>query len=467
MKTQTASRHFTLSITNTVLLFASFCLFLNSCQKKINDVPASQSVSVSDQSGASVNTNAAVATDWYKLQLRFLLEKNLTLAFGGHFGYIGIGLYEAVRNINPGAISFSEKLYQMPVMPVKENGKSYNWQVSANAAMASLVRSFYHGITHADSLSIDSLENAYNQKSGGSNQAAFLRSQSFGKSIATAIYNWYLTDNINLSNTGYVPPVFPGAWVPTPPAYVNPPVVPYIGSARTFLTADLNGTAPPFPAPYSEKKNSAYYKIAKEVYNVSKNLTDEQKNTALYWVDQGDGIAYTPAGHDMYLATEAIEQTNTHLLKAAEAYAKAGIAERDATIICFRSKYKYTLIRPVSYIQKVMDSLWQPFIVTPPHPEYPAAHSVVTGSVMQAVSGVLGYNVSITDHAYDFRGWAPRTFSTIFGAAQDAGISRLYGGIHYRISINTGLAMAKIIGTRIGEMKLYNASVEINPATHN
>src|SRR5580765_7801267 len=136
----------------------------------------------------------------------------------------------------------------------------------------------------------------------------------------------------------------------------------------------------------------------------------------------------------MSITTQAIEQTNADLLKAAETYAKAGIAERDATIICFRSKYKYTLIRPVSYIRKVMDTAWLPFIITPPHPEYPAAHAVVTGSVMQAVSGVLGYNVNITDHTYDFRGWAPRNFSTIFGAAQEAGISRLYGGIHYRAS---------------------------------
>jgi hypothetical protein len=77
---------------------------------------------------------------------------------------------------------------------------------------------------------------------------------------------------------------------------------------------------------------------------------------------------------------------------------------------------------------------------------------------MQAVSGVLGYHTTLTDHAYDFRGWAPRTFPTIFDAAQEAGISRLYGGIHYRASINTGLVMARIIGTRIGEMRLHYAS---------
>ncbi|HEX5150937.1 MAG TPA: vanadium-dependent haloperoxidase [Parafilimonas sp.] len=440
--------------TYSSLLFIMI-LLLGSCQKNINDVPANASTSSAQSDLQVKKINASVATDWYKLQLRFLLKKNSVLSFGGHFGYIGIGLYESVRNINPNSISLSEKLYQMPAMPVKKEGKTYNWQVSANAAMASLVRHFYIGISQADSTSIDSLENAYNQELQNTNTEEFNRSQAFGRNIATAIYNWYLTDDINLSNVGYKLREFKGAWIPTPPAFVNPPVLPYAGDARTFISAHLHGVAPKYPA-YSEDANSVYYKIAKQVYNVSKNLTDEQKNIALYWVDQGDGVGYTPAGHDMSIAMQAIEQTNADLLKAAEVYAKAGIAERDATIMCFRSKYKYTLIRPVSYIQKVIDPNWLPFIPTPPHSEYPAAHAQVTGSVMQAISGVLGYHTNITDHTYDFRGWAPRNFPTIFAAGKEAGISRLYGGIHYKLSIDIGLAMAETIGTRIGSMRLGN-----------
>jgi hypothetical protein len=68
---------------------------------------------------------------------------------------------------------------------------------------------------------------------------------------------------------------------------------------------------------------------------------------------------------------------------------------------------------------------------------------------MQALQEMFG-NASITDHGYDFRGWVPRTFSPIFDAAKDAGISRYYGGIHYLISIKTGWAMAKVIGTPSG-----------------
>ncbi len=395
-----------------------------------------------------------VATDWYRLQMRILLERNSAFNANAYMGYIGIGLYEAVRYGTKHSVSLSTKLYQMPAMPNKENNNGYNWQMSANAAMAAMLRSFYLGLTPANLASIDSLENAYNEKLKPSeNSAVFTRSQAFGKSIATAVYNWYLTDNINTSNAGYVPPVFPGSWVATPPAFANG-INPYIGTARTFVAAHLSGVSPAFVAPYSEVLNSDFYKIQKNVYDVSQTLTTEQKNIALFWVDQGNGIGYTPPGHDFLLVTQALEQTGASLATAAETYAKTGIAERDGAIVCFRSKYTYNLLRPVTYIRKVIDPNWLPFIPTPPHPEYPAAHAFVTGAVMQAATRVLGDHVKVVDHSYDFRGYPTRTYNSIFAAAEEAGISRLYGGIHTQPSINTGLAMAKEIGNRVGNIKL-------------
>ena len=345
----------------------------------------------------------------------------------------------------------------MPAMPGKENNNGYNWELSANAALASMVRQFYQGLTDANKASIDSLENAYNQKNGGSASTTFKRSQTFGRSIAEAIYKWYLTDNLNGSNTGYVlPAAVPGGWVPTPPAFVPLPVNPFLGEARTFLASNTTTVAPPFPATYSENPNSDFYQIVKKVYDVSTTLTQEQKNIALYWVDQGNGVGYTPPGHDFLVLTQAIKQKGDDLGRAAEAYAKAGIAERDASIICFRSKYKYFLVRPITYIRKLIDPNWSSFIPTPPHPEYPAAHAFITGAVMQAAARVLGNNVSFTDHTYDFRGYPSRSFNSLFAAGEEAGISRLYGGIHYLPSINTGLAMAKDIGNKIGDIRLHD-----------
>ena len=395
---------------------------------------------------------AQVATDWYKLQLRILLERNSALN-GSYFSYIGIALYESVRHIEDKSVSLSSSLYQMPAMPAKENHKKYFWPASANAAMAKIVRSYFTGLTPANIASIDSLENAYNSILKPLVQPdVFDRSQAYGISVATAVYNWSLTDNFNPSNVGYVPPVFPGAWQPTPPAFANG-VSPFLASARPLLSSLSTLTAPPH-LPYSEDINSDFYKMVKEVYDVSLNLTTEQKNIALFWVDQGNGVGYTPPGHDMSIVTQALEKEKANLFVTAEAYAKAGIAEREGTIVCFKAKYVNNLIRPVSYIRNHIDPVWLPFIGTPPHPEYPAAHALVTGSVMQAVSKVLGNNLSFVDHTYDFRGWQPRSFGSLFKAGEEAGISRLYGGIHYKNSIDVGLSIAKEVGNKVGNIKV-------------
>ena len=397
--------------------------------------------------------DARIAHDWYKLELRILLERNSAMR-GVYFGYIGIGLYESVRNGIEHAASFAGKLYQMPVMPAKENFKSYNWLVSANAAMAAMLRSFNSGLTTANNASIDSLENAYNQllRPLATNEI-FSRSQAYGKSVATSIYNWSLTDNYNPSNVGYIPPVFPGAWVPTPPAFAKA-ANPFVSSARPFLPENASAVAPSFPAVYSEDPASDFYKIVKNVYDVSKTLTTEQKNIALFWVDLGNGLGVTTDGHNISVIVQALEQNKASLAVSAEAYAKAGIADREAFIVCFRSKYKYNLVRPVTYIQKFIDSAWLPFIPTPAHPEYPAAHAFVTGTVMEAVTKVLGNHITVTDHTYDFRGWTSRTYNSLVAVGQEAGISRLYGGIHYLPSINEGLSLAHDLGKKIGSIQL-------------
>lgn len=425
---------------------------LDSCKKTdssaVNNPATYEAASIQSAS-------AQVAIDWYKLQLRFLLERNSTL-FGGYFGYLGIGLYESVRYGIKNSVSFSKSLYQMPEMPAKENNNGYHYAVSANAAMAAMLRSFNNGLTTANRASIDSLENAYNEKlypDAGS--ASFKRSQAFGRSIASAIHDWYLTDNLNLSNAGYTPLGTPGSWVPTPTLF-QAAINVHVGAGRTFLASDLSVVAPP-PIAYSEVPNSDFYNMAKLDYDTSKNLTLDQQNIARFWIDQGNGIGYTPNGHELSLTVQALEQTHASLATAAEALAKMSIAERDAIVIVFKSKYVYNLLRPVTYIRKVIDTGWLPSIQTPPHPEYPAAHSMITGAAMQALERVLGANVSVWDHTYDFRGalYPARHYNSITDAGAEAGISRLYGGIHYLPSINVGLTMGREIGNKVGDIKLH------------
>ncbi len=437
----------------TILAITSFM----SCTK--NDpgnaaLPSSLSKS-GGNSGKAMRASAQVAHDWYNLQLKILLERNSAFN-GAHYAYIGIGLYEAVKPGIRDAVSLSSVVNTMPAMPQKEDNEGYDYEISANAVMADMTRKFFNGLTIANNKSIDSLESAYNESltpSAGSASAE--RSKKYGKAIADAVYNWFLTDNFNGSNAGYIPPAYFGAWEPTPPAFANG-VNPYLGNSKTLYAGHTTMVSKDFPFAYSEVAGSDFYNMVKQLYDISKTLTQEQKNTALYWVDQGNNVGYTPPGHDFKVIVQALEQKGVTLDIAAEAYAKAGIAERDASVVIFRSKYKNFIMRPITYIRKVIEPGWNSFITTPPHPEYPAAHAGITGSVMQAVAEVIGENTPVTDRAYEFRGFPARTYPSLFKAAEEAGYSRLYGGIHYELSILEGLSDAKTIGKNIGDLNLKN-----------
>jgi hypothetical protein len=442
-------------------IFATISLLIfSSCKKdlpdqRIQDNTLSKSMEKTNNKAES--ESAAVALDWYKLQLRMILTANPATNGGinaNNFAYIGIGLYESVRHGIKNSVSLSTLLNEMPPMPDKENNMGYSWSVAANAAMASLVRSLYTGLTQGNLASIDSLENAYNQQlSPAQESASFIRSQTYGRAIATAVYNWSKTDNFNVGNVGYVYKTGFGFWEPTPPAFAKG-VNPFLGNARPFLSIHATGVSPAPPYPYSEMVGSDFYNMVKDVYDVSKTMTTGQRDMALYWNDLGINIGYTPQGHIMNIVIQALEQSGASLSVAAQAFVKSGLAIRESQLTVFRSKYEYSQVRPVTYIRKLIDPTWLPLIPTPPHPEFPAAHAYVTGATMQALTDVLGENFTVVDHTYDFRGFAPRHFASLNAVADESGASRRYGGIHYAPSIVVGLSEGRKVGHSFGELKL-------------
>lgn len=401
--------------------------------------------------------SATVIYDWYKLMARIQLRNNpqpVALQNIRNFSYIGVGLYEAVRPGTKGAISLASKLYQMPAMPEPEKHKDYLWGATANAALASMFKQFLVGLTDADKARIDSMENAYNNHFKLSTSDAVLsRSQAFGRSIATAIYNWSTSDNFNLSGEGYVLPQFPGSWVPTPPAFANP-VGPFLKDSRPFLASSLTTKIPLLPFPYSEDKSSRFYKAAKEVYDISKSLTPEQKAIAEWWADVGGtGVGVPLPGHLLSIVTDILESKKAKLGEAAQLYAKTGIAMRDGHFITFREKYTYNLLRPVTYIQKHIDPTWQSYLPSPPYPEYPSGLSGLYSPVMQVLIREFG-DIPVTDYSYVWRGVAPRQYASITKMNEEAANSRVYAGIHYQFTQDLTREMGKKLGNQIANIDL-------------
>jgi len=255
------------------------------------------------------------------------------------------------------------------------------------------------------------------------------------------------------SRQNYVPPSGPGKWSPTPPAFA-PALLPWWGEVRPFVLKSAATCEAPPPPPYSEDPQSVLYKEAVEVYQVAKQATQEQRQFALYWADDPLKTP-TPAGHWAYIATDVLKQRKSDLAQAAQTYVQLNIAMADAFIAGWRTKYLTNVLRPVTYVQLLIDSNWTPELMpTPPFPDYPSGHSVQSSAASGVLSQIFGAETSFTDNTHNDRGWGPRTFKSFKTAANEAALSRMYGGIHYRNAVVGGQVQGECVAQQVLALKL-------------
>ena len=133
--------------------------------------------------------------------------------------------------------------------------------------------------------------------------------------------------------------------------------------------------------------------------------------------------------------------------------ARMGVAMSDAFVGCWHEKYVHNLVRPITYIRKHIDPKWEPLLNTPPFPEYPSGHSVVSGAMGTVMTAFFGDNYAFEDKTGSPDGRNPRHYKSFNEAADEAGISRLYGGIHFRAAIEDGLAQGRCIGDHAVALK--------------
>jgi hypothetical protein len=389
-----------------------------------------------------------VIDKWLTLQLRLFKDaKGIgNGAFARPFAYSGICAYEST---DPGVKSWKGKYNGLAGLPSTDKFKIYHWPSCVNASLAEFNRLFFTTVnsSQADITAIDSLEAAIQTGFSGLPVEVADISEGFGKSIADSVFAWSQTDGYIQNNVlVYTPPVGPGLWVPTPPAFAKASG-PFWGNDRPIIAGSGENAQPSAPMPYSEDPKSPFYHMVNDLYTASKNLTQDQKNWALFWQDVPGP---TTPGHWMSITQQAIAQTHSHLDKASMAFALVGICVEDAVVSVFKTKYTYNLIRPVSYIRKVFgDPTWLPVIATPAHPEYSAAHAVVSASGADALTSLYGNIGRFTDHTDDYLGIPTRSFTSFTDIAIDAGNSRFYGGIHYQPSIDIGLKQGRTVGDNI------------------
>ena len=397
--------------------------------------------------------SSTILNNWMTMQIRIM---STTIAsYNGPFvriySYCGLVAYES---IHPGILTTSKNnfplaaLNNFPSIPSIEKNKKYHWPSSLNAALAFMNKAMFSNTSPANKAAIDSLEMTLKKMFIKTLDSATIeRSSDFGKMVAKKIFEWAETDGYKKAGNPYMPPSGPGKWIPTPPAYAKAST-PYWGNLRTMVTGSIENTQPPPPPPYSEEPGSDFYKMIQQVYNVDQAMTAEQKNITVFWRDINPGV--TAPGHWLNILLQVFQKEKTPLDKAAFTYAFTGMALNDAWISCWKTRYEYNLLRPVTFIRNVMGhSEWLPFLSTPPHPEYTSGFAAMAGAVCEALTIVFGNNYRLVDHTYDDVGFKPRSFNSFNAMAREAGDSKFYGGIHYKLSVDAGLKQGQAVSQNI------------------
>ncbi|MEZ5013551.1 MAG: vanadium-dependent haloperoxidase [Chitinophagales bacterium] len=253
-----------------------------------------------------------------------------------------------------------------------------------------------------------------------------------------------------------------GSWQPTPPDMADA-VEPYWGMIHPFMQVNIPDSLLHIPE-YSTDSSSAFFQQAKEVYKGSMQLTEEQKNIANFWDDNPYTVVssghfmygvkkVSPPGHWLDITRIAIETKNTSLEKAALSYCLVSAAMFDAVICCWQTKYASDVLRPVTYINMYMDEHWSPYIATPPFPEYTSAHSATSGAASTVLTSLFGEHFAFTDSLETAFDLPARHFSAFSEAAEEAAMSRVYGGIHYPVSAEDGLAQGRYVGKQMARLR--------------
>ncbi len=407
--------------------------------------------------------SSALVTDWFSLALQLTQQ---TPGFSPPvasraLAYLGLALYESVAPGIPGNTSLAGQLNELDSLPWAQPDEPLHWPTVANASLATMTRIMFGNASAENKARIDLLERNMPLKYGQDFDPGALspdttnRSETFGKLMAMAIMTWARTDGgheawgpLRRNQLNYVPPSGAGQWSATPPAFA-PALLPRWGDNRPFVLKNARDCPAPAPPPYSEDPSSAFYKDAQEVYRISNQATQEQRQFALYWADD-PGKTPTPAGHWVYITNDLLKARKASLADAAQTMARLNLAMADAFIAAWATKYTHNVLRPVTFVQLVFDSNWVPTLMdTPPFPEYPSGHSVQSSAAAAVLAQVFGAETAFTDNTHNDRGWGPRSFRSFQAAADEAARSRLFAGIHFNFGVTGGQAQGRCVAARV------------------
>jgi len=371
------------------------------------------------------------------------------------YAYPSIAAYEALQPSYPEYNTLAGQLGGLSPIPQPDPDLEYSPELASVHAFLTVGKA----LIFSEAKLTESENAIYKEiKETGIPSHVYDNSMDYGKKVADHILAWANKDNYKETRT------FPKysvneeemAWKPTPPDYMDG-IEPSWNKIRTFVIDSANQFVPLPPTEFSMDENSLFYKELIEVYEIGKNLSDEQTEIAQFWdcnpyVSQHFGHVMfatkkiTPGGHWIGITSIACRQSKVDLMASTEAYAKTSIALADGFISAWDEKWRSILVRPETLINKFIDDDWAPLLQTPPFPEYTSAHSVISAAAATILTDLFGPEYHFVDTTENEFGLPTRMFDSFKQASEEAAISRLYGGIHYSPACEIGIDQGRKVG---------------------
>ena len=278
-----------------------------------------------------------------------------------------------------------------------------------------------------------------------------------GRGVAERLLDWRREDGAQRRVT-YKPSFAAGYWRPTPPGF-RAALLPQWTMLTCFCMKSGSQFRPSAPPAMSSTEYAASYREVKSLGGVNSRVrTAEQTTIARFWSD--DAGTVTPPGHWNRIAQTVALQRGTTLDENARLFALLNLALADAGIVAWDCKFKYNTWRPVQGIQAadptvnaatLPDPEWMPLLTTPPFPTYTSGHSTFSGAAAAVLAKFFGTDEVRFSSTTEGLPGVTRTFKRFSEAADEAGKSRIYGGIHWEFDNSEGLACGRALGEYVAD----------------
>lgn len=427
----------------TILLLAlTVCLY--SCEERAFDI---------NYSGTEINR---VLNQMTEVMIHDITNPPLAARF---FSYACLSGYEVMAFSDSTMPPLHRILNDYPPLSVPDSLSGYLPSLTALLAMMETAKKMQPSGKMIDAYQKAFLDSA---RAHGVPEDLAQRSLSMASWVSKKTLAYAKADRYNrISNfPRYTPTNEPGAWYPTAPAYM-PAVEPYFNTVRPFVLDSASQFIPARPIAFSTNRQSAFYKLMMRNYAITKDMPKEYRVIAAFWdcnpfAVQDDGHLVmglkkiSPGAHWLGITGIACAQANKSFAATMEINTMVSLGLMDAFLSCWDEKFRSNRIRPESAIRQLVDPQWQPLLQTPPFPEYLSGHSVISSSSATILTHYFGDHFDYTDSVEVGYGLPPRHFASFRQAADEAAISRFYGGIHFMDAIDNGILQ----GNKVGEQLL-------------